>query len=130
MTPRTVAYLRVSTDDQDLEKNKADILFFANERNFGKVEFVEEKVSGRKSWKDRKIKGGGGTSFQCIEDKIQEIVQKEGVKYPKAVFVITDGYAWRFNCEQPKNWYWFLTEGRSTDAIPEESHTFNLRDYE
>jgi len=53
---KTVAYLRVSTDDQDTEKNKADILTFANERDFGKVVFVEEKVSGRKSWKERKIK--------------------------------------------------------------------------
>ena len=27
---RTVAYLRVSTNEQDLEKNKADILYLAN----------------------------------------------------------------------------------------------------
>lgn len=53
---QTFAYLRVSTNDQDLEKNKADILSFANDRNFGKVAFVEEKASGKKSWKDRKIK--------------------------------------------------------------------------
>lgn len=55
--PRTIAYLRVSTIDQDTEKNKHDILTFANDRDFGKVEFIEEKVSGRKSWKDRKLKG-------------------------------------------------------------------------
>ena len=54
--PKTVAYLRVSTIDQDLEKNKADILTLANDKNFGKVEFVQEKVSGTKNWKDRKIK--------------------------------------------------------------------------
>src|SRR3972149_3998226 len=53
---RTVAYLRVSTVDQDVEKNKNDILRLANEKNFGKVEFVEEKVSGKKPWKERKIK--------------------------------------------------------------------------
>jgi len=53
---RTVAYLRVSTDGQDLEKNKADILHLANEKKLGHVEFVEEKVSGKVSWKDRKIK--------------------------------------------------------------------------
>ena len=53
---RTVAYLRVSTDGQDLEKNKADILRLANEKKLGHVEFVEEKVSGRLSWRDRKIK--------------------------------------------------------------------------
>jgi len=53
---RTLSYLRVSTLDQDLEKNKADILKFSNERNFGRVEFIEEVVSGKKSWKERKIK--------------------------------------------------------------------------
>jgi len=53
---RAVAYLRVSTADQDTEKNKADILLFANERAFGNVDFVEEKASGVKSWKERKIK--------------------------------------------------------------------------
>jgi len=54
--PKTVAYLRVSTLDQDLEKNKTDILQLANEKDFGRVEFVEEKVSGKKSWKERKLK--------------------------------------------------------------------------
>ncbi len=54
--PKTVAYLRVSTTEQDNEKNKSAILFFANEKNFGKVKFVEEKVSGKKNWKERKIK--------------------------------------------------------------------------
>jgi len=54
--PKTVAYLRVSTIDQDLEKNKTDILSLANDKDFGKVEFVQEKVSGTKNWKDRKIK--------------------------------------------------------------------------
>lgn len=55
---KTIGYIRVSTESQDTEKNKAAILTFANDRDFGKVKFVEEKVSGyRTSWKDRKIKG-------------------------------------------------------------------------
>jgi len=56
MNNKTIAYLRVSTVEQDLEKNKADILTFANNKDFGKVKFVEEKVSGMKNWKHRKIK--------------------------------------------------------------------------
>ena len=56
VTNKTYAYLRVSTYEQQTEKNKADILKFANDRDFGKVEFIEEKVSGKKSWKERKIK--------------------------------------------------------------------------
>jgi DNA invertase Pin-like site-specific DNA recombinase len=47
--------LRVSTIDQDLEKNKAQILHLANDKNLGKVEFVEEKMSGRVNWRERKI---------------------------------------------------------------------------
>lgn len=52
---KTVAYLRVSTIDQDIQKNKAAILSFANENNLGKVHFVEEKVSGKVPWRERKI---------------------------------------------------------------------------
>ena len=53
--PKTIAYLRVSTTDQDIEKNKADILNLSNNNNLGKVHFVEEKVSGKVPWKKRKI---------------------------------------------------------------------------
>ena len=53
---KTISYLRVSTFEQDTEKNKAAVLKFANDRDFGKVQFIEEKVSGTKSWKERKIK--------------------------------------------------------------------------
>ena len=53
--PKTIGYLRVSTIDQDLEKNKADILFLANNKDLGKVNFVEEKVSGKVPWRKRKI---------------------------------------------------------------------------
>jgi DNA invertase Pin-like site-specific DNA recombinase len=58
---RTVAYLRVSTDEQDLEKNKFDILHLANEKGLGKVTWVEETITSRVSWKKRKI-------AQIIED--------------------------------------------------------------
>jgi DNA invertase Pin-like site-specific DNA recombinase len=54
-TPKVIGYLRVSTQDQDLEKNKADILLFANERRLGHVDWVEEKVSGTKGWRTREL---------------------------------------------------------------------------
>jgi DNA invertase Pin-like site-specific DNA recombinase len=53
--PKTVAYLRVSTIDQDIEKNKAAILNLANEKKLGHVRFIEEKTSGKISWRKRKI---------------------------------------------------------------------------
>ena len=48
---KTTAYLRISTADQDIEKNKSDILKLANEKRLGYVEFIEEQISGKVSWK-------------------------------------------------------------------------------
>lgn len=55
--PKVVAYLRVSTIDQNLEKNRAEILHLANEKSLGKVSFSEEKISGKVPWRKRKIAG-------------------------------------------------------------------------
>jgi DNA invertase Pin-like site-specific DNA recombinase len=52
---KNIGFLRVSTDGQDLEKNKADILKFANDKDIGKIVWVEETASGKVSWKKRKI---------------------------------------------------------------------------
>ncbi len=51
----TFAYLRVSTFEQNTDKNKLDILKFANDKKLGSVEFVEEQISGRSNFKDRKL---------------------------------------------------------------------------
>lgn len=53
--PKTIAYLRVSTTEQDLQKNKADILNLANEKDLGKVLWVEETVSGIVPWRKRAV---------------------------------------------------------------------------
>ena len=52
---KTIGYLRVSTAEQDLDKNKSDILLLANEKHLGQVQFTEEKVSGKVSWRKRQI---------------------------------------------------------------------------
>jgi len=51
----TYAYLRVSTDKQETENQKYEILKYANDRKLGNVEILEETVSGRKSWKERQL---------------------------------------------------------------------------
>jgi DNA invertase Pin-like site-specific DNA recombinase len=58
---KVISYLRVSTADQDTAKNQADVLAFANAKGLLKVQFVEEKVSGAKSWKKRRL-------AQVVED--------------------------------------------------------------
>lgn len=51
----TKGFIRVSTLDQDTEKNKLDILQFANTHKLGNVEFIEEHCSGRINYKERKL---------------------------------------------------------------------------
>ena len=51
----TIAYLRVSTKSQDLEKNKGDIALYVNDMGLGPVTFVEESVSRKVSWKGKKL---------------------------------------------------------------------------
>ena len=54
---KSVAYLRVSTTEQDNQKFQNEILHYANEHDLGKVSFVEEKISGTKNWRERKLYG-------------------------------------------------------------------------
>ena len=48
----TFAYLRVSTDRQDLDNQRHGILEYANSHRLGPLEFVEDAVSGRIGWHD------------------------------------------------------------------------------
>ena len=49
---KTTAYLRISTIDQDIEKNKSDILKLANEKHLGMWSLLKskypEKCRGKK----------------------------------------------------------------------------------
>lgn len=49
------AYLRVSTDKQDLENQKHGLLAYANQNSLTKVEIIEDVVSSRKAWRERGI---------------------------------------------------------------------------
>lgn len=72
MNSKTLAYLRVSTSEQDLDKNKSDILFFANEHNLGQVNFIEEKISGTVHWKKREL----GSIIDSLSEKDNLIVSE------------------------------------------------------
>jgi hypothetical protein len=77
-----------------------------------------------------RICGGWGTSFDIIENKIQQIMKKEGVQYPKAVFIITDGHGNRVRPQIPENWHWFLTTHGARGYIDHRSSTYYLKDFE
>lgn len=83
---------------------------------------------------------GGGTDFSAVEAFVRSLNKPE---YPKAVVVITDGYADFYNSyyaptdsQLRDNWYWVATEGRYTQIIEnllsqvgqQESHVYVLKD--
>ncbi len=49
------AYLRVSTDDQDVDNQRHGILEYANSRGFANLQFTEDSVTGKTSWRERKL---------------------------------------------------------------------------
>lgn len=51
----TYAYLRVSTDQQDVDNQRHGILEYANQRGISGLQFVEDSVSGKVKWTDRKL---------------------------------------------------------------------------
>ncbi len=62
------AYLRVSTDQQDIEKQKHGILLYANQRGISGLEFVEDVASGTIGWKKRRL--GALIGEMCPGDTI------------------------------------------------------------
>lgn len=71
------------------------------------------------------ILGGGGTSFQAIED---HLCGKDGAytagkgccrRYPDFVVVLTDGYAPEVQPSRPSRWVWLVTPGG--DMWPEKA---------
>lgn len=52
---KTIGYIRVSTDDQDLSKQKHLLLEYAQQYKFVIDEFIEVEVSSRKDQRERRI---------------------------------------------------------------------------
>jgi len=49
------AYLRVSTDQQDVDNQRYGVLVYANTRGLGPLQFVEDTASGRLAWRERAV---------------------------------------------------------------------------
>lgn len=67
-----IGYIRVSTDKQTTENQRFEILKFADEKNLKIDKWVEETVSGRKKYQDRKL----GTIIEAIQKEDVIIVSE------------------------------------------------------
>lgn len=79
------------------------------------------------SLESRKLHGFGGTKFSPIESYI---LANSGTKYPKAVFVITDGWGNMVNPKHPDRWYIFLVPNGDKYCFPNECNFFDLTKFE
>ncbi len=52
---KTIAYLRISTDKQDLDKQRLTILDYARKRGIDIEDFIELQISSQKTMKERRI---------------------------------------------------------------------------
>ena len=84
------------------------------------------------SIKSRKIYGGGGTSFSCIEEYIQRKLRSGKMKKYSTVFLITDCFGDKVHPQFPDKWHIFMTENHSDPSyyFPQNCHFYNLRDFE
>jgi DNA invertase Pin-like site-specific DNA recombinase len=53
--PKTIAYIRASTDKQDLNNQKLEIFEFAKKNKLEVDDFIQMTISSRKTSKDRRI---------------------------------------------------------------------------
>lgn len=133
---------RFFTAAESLPKERFDIRLFCFDTMIKETTLASKKVYG-----------GGGTAFDIIEAYIQkEVKEHPEVGYPKAVFIITDGYGNTVKPEKPEKWYWFLSTNQpiawenkadnnknpykkvSVNPIcgyaPKECNFYSLKDYE
>ena len=49
------AYLRVSTDEQDVNNQKHGLLEYCNQKGLTSIEFIVDSASGKTPWRERKL---------------------------------------------------------------------------
>ncbi len=140
----------MEVDEREQEETKIKVVFFQDTsgscRGFAKRFFTaaaslpKDKFDidlycfdtqvYKTSLESGKLYGFGGTSFSILESYVwNNIAQRDEKKYPKAIFVITDGYGDNINPRIPKKWYWFLSSSYRS-CISNKCNIFKLSDFE
>lgn len=157
MRPRRITnlapdlYLPETVDEQHLENDKFHIVFFIDASGsctryvsqfFNLVRTVPEDKfhihlysfddkTYELDIKNPVVAGGGGTAFQPLEDRVQQLIATDASfkkKHPDLVFVLSDGSASKGFPQKPDRWYFLLTEN-STAAIPKGANVILLKDF-
>ncbi len=94
--------------------------------------FCFDTAMEQTSLKSKKVYGGGGTCFACIESKIQHIIKNEKINYPDSVWLLTDSFGTSVNPQYPERWHVFNTDFHDDPYkyFPKQVKTFQMKDYE
>lgn len=145
-------YLPETKEDEIKENDRFNIVFFIDSSGscsnyqskfFNLVRTIPEKKFNVKVYsfdtstylldmKDLKTKGGGGTMFSILEERIQELKTNDKdykKKYPDLVFVLSDGDGNDVYPEKPDRWYFLLTKN-STKNVPSKANIILIKDFE
>ena len=68
------AYLRVSTDQQDLDNQRHGILEYANQQGISGLQFVEDTVSGKVKWGELKQKASKFHRFLALPYPLMRVL--------------------------------------------------------
>lgn len=81
---------------------------------------------------DPKLRGFGGTRYDILEAKIQQMIKDSPVDgYPSAVFVITDGKPFdTVSPERPKRWHFLLVGDFKTEDLPAGASAYDFSEDE
>lgn len=82
--------------------------------------------------KKLETKGGGGTFFHILEEKVQDLKINDKdykKKYPDLVFILSDGDGNDVYPEKPDRWYFLLTRN-NTQHIPKKANIILVKDFE
>ena len=78
----------------------------------------------------KKIYGGGGTSFNILEEFVCNQISEKKINHP-TIFVLTDGFGDNIFTKNPNKWHWFLTENGTINWIDRNcKKIYNLKDYD
>lgn len=106
---------------QGLDRDRFDIRLFCFDTKVYEVDLSSDTA---------KLRGYGGTNFGIIENEIQLIMRREGLKYPEAVFLLTDGAGTKVNPERPERWQWLMVDHSTQRYVPSKSKVHKLKDFE
>lgn len=145
-------YLPETKEDEMKENDRFNIVFFIDSSGscssyqskfFNLVRTIPEAKFNVKVYsfdtdtyllnmKDLKTKGGGGTMFSILEERVQDLKfndKEYKKKYPDLVFVLSDGDGNDVYPEKPDHWYFLLTKN-STRHVPRKANIILVKDFE